>query len=268
MGKPERCCTLREERDATHSHVRPQPPAALRKGLDAKSVEAAFVKYKADGVEAVQADGVSRLCDDLGVDPGDVALLVLAYHFKAERMCEFSREEWLRGFTALGVDTVPKLAALMDTLRLSLADGETFRGVYAYAFGFGLDRGAKSLVAETAQALWGLLLPGRWVGRPARPRLARARLMPRRHPQACADAWMAFVAELQGLKVVSKDTCAPLCRTGVCCASSDPHPRTGMQLAEFIRTIKPDFSNFDENAAWPTLIDDFVATQRASSAGD
>jgi len=187
----------------------PQAPAARGKALDAKALEAGFQKYKAEHVEAIQADGVSRFCEDLGVDPGDVAVLLIAYHFKAERMFEFSKAEWLQGMTALGVDTVPKLAALLGTLRSSLSSADTFRDVYAYAFAFGLERGAKVLVADTAVGLWSILLPGRW---------------------HAADAWMAYVSALPALKVVSKDT--------------------WMQTLEFIRTIKPDLSNFDENAAW------------------
>ena len=204
--------------------MRSKAPVSRTK-LDAKAVEAAFLKYKAEDADSIRADGVSRLCDDLGVDPGDVAVLVLAYHFKAERMCEFSKAEWLQGMGALGVDSVPKLAAALPGMRDSLAEEATFRAVYAYAFAFGLDRGAKSLVADTALALWSLLLPGRWHG---------------------ADAWMSYVSALPGLKVVSKDT--------------------WMQLLEFIRVIKPDFSNFDESAAWPTLLDDFVAAAREAAA--
>lgn len=31
-----------------------------------------------------------------------------------------------------------------------------------------------------------------------------------------------------------------------------------MQVLEFATQIKPDLSNFDENGAWPVLLDDFV----------
>lgn len=181
-------------------------------------MDTAFLKYKAPDADAIQADGVSRLCDDLQVDPGDVAMLVLAFHFKAEKMCEFSKAEWTQGLGALGCDSVEKLAAKVPSLRASLADEATFRGVYAYAFAFGLERGAKALVADTALALWGLLLPGRW---------------------GAAEAWLGYCSGVRGMKAVSKDT--------------------WMQLLEFSRKFKGgDFSDYDEDGAWPTLIDDFV----------
>jgi len=30
------------------------------------------------------------------------------------------------------------------------------------------------------------------------------------------------------------------------------------QLLDFIKTVKPDFSNFEESSAWPYLLDEFV----------
>jgi DCN1-like protein 1/2 len=137
----------------------------------------------------ILADGVSRLCEDLAVDPSDVALLVLAYHCGAAAMCEFSRAEFCAGMASLGVDSVPKLAKKLPAMRASLADDATFRAVYAFTFGFARDKGAKSLAPDTALALWQLLLP--------------AASWPR------ADDWCAFVAA-QNLKAVTQDTWSQL----------------------------------------------------------
>ena len=41
---------------------------------------------------------------------------------------------------------------------------------------------------------------------------------------------------------------------------------TWAQLLDFVRTISPDFSNFDESAAWPYLLDEFVEYARARRA--
>ena len=214
---------------------RPPSPAAATpqtasraSRLDEKSIEASYQKYKdAGGSENILADGVCRLCEDLKVDPGDVAMLVLAWHFRAECMCEFSRSEWQTGMTALACDSVAKLAAKLPSLRASLSEEATFRQVYAFSFTFGLEKGAKALTADVALALWSLLLPVRW--------------------KAAAE-WSAFLAELKPpLKVVSKDT--------------------WMQLLEFSRSIKADFSNYDDEGAWPTLVDDFVAYAKAKQGG-
>lgn len=49
---------------------------------------------------------------------------------------------------------------------------------------------------------------------------------------AHVDEWCAFLQARHG-RAISRDT--------------------WVQLFEFVRTVKPDFSNFDESAAWPYL---------------
>lgn len=195
--------------------------------MNASSIDAAYARYKDPNSEMMLADGVFRLCEDLKVDPGDAAVLVLAWHCRAAAMCEFSKAELTAGMTSLGCDTVAKLAAKLPALRASLSDDATFRAVYAFTFAFARDKGAKNLPADTALALWQLLLPGRW---------------------ALGAQFCAFVP-----------TAAPKVITG----------DTWAQLADFMRNVQPDMSNYDPNGAWPSLIDDFaelVLAQRAEGS--
>jgi len=39
-------------------------------------------------------------------------------------------------------------------------------------------------------------------------------------------------------------------------------------LFEFIVTIKDDFSNYDENAAWPCIMDDYVQWLNGKQEGE
>mmetsp|Transcript_4791 Transcript_4791/g.8693 ORF Transcript_4791/g.8693 Transcript_4791/m.8693 type:complete len:252 (-) Transcript_4791:144-899(-) len=57
------------------------------------------------------------------------------------------------------------------------------------------------------------------------------------HPWPLVDEWCEFLQEHHN-RAISKDTWT--------------------QLLDFIKSISPDFSNFDENGAWPYLIDEFV----------
>ena len=50
----------------------------------------------------------------------------------------------------------------MDGLRESLSRPETFAGLYMFCFDFSRERGQKSLNMSMAEALLGLLLPGRF----------------------------------------------------------------------------------------------------------
>lgn len=55
-----------------------------------------------DGQEdSILVEGTEALCNDLNVDPTDVVMLVIAYHLNAPRMCEFSLDGWIKGWSAL-----------------------------------------------------------------------------------------------------------------------------------------------------------------------
>ena len=61
------------------------------------------------------------------VDPTDVVMLVISYHFQAQNACEFSREEFVQGMTDLRCDSMAKLSAQLPALRKQLQNPETFR---------------------------------------------------------------------------------------------------------------------------------------------
>ena len=47
-------------------------------------------------------DGMQKFASDLGIEADDVFLFVFAWKAKAAKICEFSREEFVRGFEAVG----------------------------------------------------------------------------------------------------------------------------------------------------------------------
>lgn len=50
-----------------------------------------YYKDKLSDEDAVLAEGVERFCLDLEVDPTEFIVLALAWKFKAETMCKFTR---------------------------------------------------------------------------------------------------------------------------------------------------------------------------------
>jgi hypothetical protein len=44
---------------------------------------------------------MEKLIAELGVDPNDIVMFILAWILGAKSMGEFSREEWIEGLTAL-----------------------------------------------------------------------------------------------------------------------------------------------------------------------
>lgn len=46
--------------------------------------------------DAILAEGIQQLCDDLGVEPEDIVMLVISWHLQAAAMGEYSREEFIQ----------------------------------------------------------------------------------------------------------------------------------------------------------------------------
>jgi len=50
----------------------------------------------------IGAEGVLQFCEDLGVDPTDLVVLLIAWKFGAKRMGEFSKAEFCDGMRVIG----------------------------------------------------------------------------------------------------------------------------------------------------------------------
>lgn len=111
--------------------------------------------------ELIGPEGVETFCRELGVEPENVALLVLAWKMGAKQMGYFTQEEWLTGLKDLQCDSLVRLQGKLDYLCTHLQDSATFKAIYRYAFDFSRDKDQRSLETDTAKAMLGLLL-GRW----------------------------------------------------------------------------------------------------------
>lgn len=187
-------------------------------GVDSRAVEALFAKYKDSDDQLIGGEGITQFCADLEVEPADVVMLVIAYYMNAATMGEFTKEEFSSGLLKLNCDSVEKLKKKLPELRAELSNEERFKDIYNYAYMFSREKGQKCVQFDTACGMWQLLLGG-------------TKSWP------LLDSWLAFLTKSHN-RAISKDTWS--------------------QLYDFIKVVKPDFSNFDENSAWPYLIDEFV----------
>uniref|UniRef100_M4AIK5 DCN1-like protein n=2 Tax=Xiphophorus TaxID=8082 RepID=M4AIK5_XIPMA len=131
--------------------------------------------------DVVGPEGIEKFCEDIGVEPENVVMLVLAWKLDAQSMGYFTLQEWLRGMGSLQCDSTERLRNSLDYLRSVLSDSTSFKLIYRYAFDF---------------------------------------------------------ARQSKYKVVNKDQWC--------------------NVLEFSRTINLDLSNYDEDGAWPVLLDEFV----------
>eukprot|EP00112_Aurelia_sp_Birch-Aquarium-sp1_P018663 Seg4480.1 transcript_id=Seg4480.1/GoldUCD/mRNA.D3Y31 product="DCN1-like protein 5" protein_id=Seg4480.1/GoldUCD/D3Y31 len=129
-----------------------------------KKCEAWFHKYAEEGNKGkiIGPDGIEQFCKDLGVDPNDIVMLVVAWKLSAENMGFFKLSEWKSGMTFLGCDSLLKLKSKLDGLRAYLKDTSNYKKIYRYAFDFCRDKDQRSLDIETGKAMLSLLLRDIW----------------------------------------------------------------------------------------------------------
>ncbi|KAK7688773.1 hypothetical protein QCA50_008312 [Cerrena zonata] len=234
------------------------PPAASTSKLNAL-----FDKYKDPDGEDITVDGTIKMCEDLDVDPEDVVLLAIAYELKSPRMGEWTKKGWVEGWKVIGVDSIPAMKTALVRLRDKLgSDPDYFRKVYNYTFEFSRPAGQRSLALDMAQGFWQILLPAGLQG----GALAHMQPRPSSDDEDERDGdvrmitddeegwnpeytkwWLEFLGQ-KGGKGISRDT--------------------WQMFLDFMRTVDSKFEKYDEESAWPSLIDDFVgyAKERLKSA--
>lgn len=113
-----------------------------------------------DDANVIGPEGIEKFCEDLGVEPENVAMLVIAWKMDAKRMGFFTKQEWLKGFSDLQCDCTAKLRAKIDQMKNILHDN--FKTIYRFAYDFARDKDQRSMDTETAKAMLHLLLGKHW----------------------------------------------------------------------------------------------------------
>ncbi|KAI5856786.1 defective in cullin neddylation protein [Durotheca rogersii] len=176
----------------------------------------------------------------LGVDMEGPSLWVALELLQVPSIGEITREGFINGWKSTGVD--PKVDAQKQHIaRLTnslIRDRDLLRKVYRYAFAAGKEKDQRSLAMDTALVYWEGLFkrPGLvWVGRTAHVNWL--------------DEWTTFLRE-NWTRSVSRDM--------------------WNQTLEFsLKSIEDESLSFwNEDGAWPGVIDDFVAWFRRKSEMD
>ncbi|KAK9814215.1 hypothetical protein WJX72_002410 [[Myrmecia] bisecta] len=187
--------------------------------LDAAALEQLYQRYRDPNSDQILAEGVGQFCSDLNVDPEDVIMLVISWHFRAATMCEYSKQEFVDGMKSLGCDSIAALTAKLPSLRAELRSEGKFKEIYDYAYKFSCEKGQKCVQLDTALAVWRLLFAGRqW------PLL---------------DDWCEFLVKHHN-RAISRDTWLQL-----------------LDFTKQIKPDMSNFDG-DGMSAWPYLIDEFV----------
>lgn len=190
-----------------------------KSSFDEQKAQALFTKYKDKTLDCISTLGTERLCYDLELDPTEFRVLLLAWKFNVSQMCRFTREEFIYGCRTLQVDSLSSLQSKLIDIEQDVLDKDKFRDLYRFTYGFGLDNEDGQRTLPTQVAM------DLWV------------LVFTKNPPGFMKEWLSFLEEKQ-VKGISRDT-------------------WNMFLYLF-ETIEPDFSNYDDTEAWPSLFDEFV----------
>ncbi|CAM6037755.1 unnamed protein product [Sphagnum compactum] len=131
--------------------------AAVR---ELEKIDAFFSQY-ADKFDetSIGPDGIEALCQDLGVSPTDIRVLLLAWKLQASRQGYFSLDEWRRGMKAMRVDSVDKLKKALPGLQQEVSSQYLFKDFYVFAFQYCLtEPRQKTLDLESACQMLELVL--------------------------------------------------------------------------------------------------------------
>ena len=192
----------------------------LGRELSEAKMAALFDSYRDEEEDAMLEDGIERFCSDLGVQPDEFIVLVIAWKCQAARMCRFSREEFLTGLRSMQVDSIKGLQNRFHELKAEIRSRSQFKDFYrwTYKFGLDLDSGQRTLPLEMAVILW--------------------RLVFSQNPPPVLDHWLEFLEKHLNLRGIPKDTWD--------------------MFLNFTEQVGEDLSSYDDNEAWPSLLDDFV----------
>ncbi|CAI7835724.1 unnamed protein product [Closterium sp. NIES-54] len=108
-----------QQQQGGHAMPPQQPPV--------DPIQELFLRYKDPDSDMILVDGITRMCEDLEVEPQDIVMLVLSWHLGAATMCEYSRQEFTSGLRSLRVTSLEALKALLPSFRRELQDESEHR---------------------------------------------------------------------------------------------------------------------------------------------
>ncbi|CAD8144663.1 unnamed protein product [Paramecium pentaurelia] len=183
-------------------------------------IEEQFKKYITNGQSVIDENGIISFCKDLGIDIMDPVILYISYIFKSETMGNYTKFDFLYGFTLLKIQSTSDLKRELKRLRDELNNNrEILKSVYKYCFDFAKKKNRKDIDLPIAQGLWDTLLTNTF---------------------PIMKKFMNYVGTIEekDVKPISRDTY--------------------YMVWEFCVQIGEDLAKYDyKTGAWPTFIDGF-----------
>ena len=69
--------------------------------FSSKRCQTWFLEYTEQSEDLMGPEGMEKFCEDIGVEPENIVMLVLAWKLEADQMGFFSLQEWMMGMMKL-----------------------------------------------------------------------------------------------------------------------------------------------------------------------
>jgi DCN1-like protein 1/2 len=179
-----------------------------------------------DDPDALFGDGLRAFLIDLKINPDNTDALAVFWKLHASDVGELKKQEFVEGWSALGADSIPKMASIAQDIVSKTRPGESkekmdqYRELYFWVFNYLKENKKKRTIPkDLGLSIWSIFFNS--TNFPLVAPLAKF-LSDHDQDHFTRDLWeMCF---------------------------------------DFLRDTKADFSNFDPEGAWPVLIDSFVAS--------
>ncbi|XP_028027143.1 DCN1-like protein 3 [Bombyx mandarina] len=180
-----------------------------------------FNQYKDSIEDAILAEGIENLCNDLNLSPDDFKVLILAWKLNASQMCRFTKSEFVQGLKNMKTDSIKGIQHKLGDISVEMQrEPEQFKDLYRFTFKFGLDvsSGQRILPSDIAIVLWRLVFTN--------------------NEPPILDRWLNYLEKNPQIRGIPKDT--------------------WYMFLNFCEFVGNDLSSYDDTEAWPSLFDDFV----------
>ena len=167
----------------------------------------------------------------MGLDPADRRVLLLAWLAGASRMGYFTRAEWLRACQRLRAGTPPAVAAALGPQLAASVDAPRaadFSSFFEFAFRYCLTDAASQKLIDLDTA---------------------SQMLSLALPKGCphTKALLEFLGVQKEYKKVNADQ--------------------WKGIGRFVREVGPRCADFDDDGAWPLLLDNYVEWVRKGGGG-
>mmetsp|Transcript_10112 Transcript_10112/g.10200 ORF Transcript_10112/g.10200 Transcript_10112/m.10200 type:complete len:224 (-) Transcript_10112:633-1304(-) len=177
-----------------------------------------------DDPDCMTMEGIGKLCEDLGIDPqSDVRILVLLWRLGAvSTPGQISKEEFMTGMRAMGLSNLEGIRSALPSLDPGFLEHSKFKDFFHWVFQFSREGTNKTIEKEIVLEMLQIVLSGGMNRAPHLELFLEFMNAPitEKHKRITADQWDQFL--------------------------------------HFETVTSSDMSNYDENGAWPILLDDFV----------